>query len=120
MYRYVRADAFFAKHVQDQFVAFQPHAGIDAVAGGKDVAGRLHPFPQGVARRFDALFFGAGLGFILGLLAFGIVSIFLINILKDIIIVFFQELLDSLNNLYWARMDEGQRGRGTWEGLCPA
>jgi len=40
-------------HVEHQLVAFQPHTGVDTVAGREDVTPARHPMPEGVARRFD-------------------------------------------------------------------
>ena len=49
--------------VQHQFVTFEPHAGVDAVARREDIAAAGHAMGQSVADRIDALLIGAGIEF---------------------------------------------------------
>jgi hypothetical protein len=82
--------------------------------------GILLLFSIGLGLSLYALFNPVTLGFILGALAFGIFSIFAVNWLKGIIIGFFQQLIDGVEDLYLVRMDERQTERASGDGLCPA
>src|SRR5687768_1173466 len=53
--------AFGSPDVEHQLVPTQRHAGVDAVAGGVDVAATGHPVPERVAGRFNYLLVGAGI-----------------------------------------------------------
>lgn len=98
----------------------QPDRGLtigEALAG----FGIILLFSIGLVLGIFSLFVGVGIGFILGALAFEIVAIFLTAFLRDVIITLFQDLVDSFQDRYWARMDQPQRERASWEdGLCPA